>query len=149
MKEDIYKTLKNIFKHAKKWRVTATNPMDGVNKPRDKNEESKDVSVYEPEEVTALLTAAQTEPLHWRIFITLVIVVGVRRGKNLGIEWLLVDFTNNTVNVSQSIVKGMNGAVIKSLKSKSSRRLITPSSFSYGGIKALPYLLGKRTLEDG
>lgn len=125
MKEDIYKTLKNVFKHAAKWKVTATNPMDGVNKPRDKNEESRDVSVYEPEEVAALLTAAQNEPLHWRIFITLAIVAGVRRGENLGIEWPLVDFTNNTVDVSQSIVKGLNGAVIKTPKSKSSRRLIS------------------------
>lgn len=125
MKEDIYKTLKNVFKHAAQWKVTSTNPMDGVNKPRDKNEESKDVNVYEPEEVAALLTAAQAEPFHWRIFITLAIVAGVRRGENLGIEWPMVNFETGTVDVSQSIVKALHGAVIKSPKSKSSRRLIS------------------------
>lgn len=125
MKEDIYKTLKNVFKHSAKWKVTSTNPMDGVNKPRDKSEEEKDVNVYEPEEVTALLTAAQAEPFHWRIFITLAIVAGVRRGENLGIEWPMVDFATGTVDVSQSIVKALHGAVIKSPKSKSSRRLIS------------------------
>lgn len=125
MKEDIYKTLKNVFKHAHKWKVIATNPMDGVNKPQDKNEEKRDVNVYEPEEVTALLTAAQSEPFHWRIFITLAIVAGVRRGENLGIEWSKVNFETGTIDISQSITKGLNGAVIKSPKTKSSRRLIS------------------------
>lgn len=93
--------------------------------------------MYEPEEVTALLTAAQAEPFHWRIFITLAIVAGVRRGENLGIEWPMVNFATGTVDVSQSIVKAITGAVIKSPKSKVPEglsRSLRPLWKNYGSI---------------
>lgn len=91
-KGDVHKTLKSIFKYATLWRVINVDPMDGISKPVDKHEAEKEVNVYEPEEVTALLAAAQNEPPHWRIFLTLAIVAGVRRGENLGLEWSKVDF---------------------------------------------------------
>ncbi|MFC4409443.1 tyrosine-type recombinase/integrase [Chungangia koreensis] len=125
-KEDIYKTLKNVFKHAKMWNVIPTNPMEGVSKPKNKDKTTvKELNVYEPEEVAALLEAVQNEPIHWRIFVTLAIVAGIRRGENLGLEWSKVDFQNNQIEISQSIVKGKNGPIIKGPKSKASYRVVS------------------------
>lgn len=125
MKSDIYKTLKSIFKFAEQKRVIASNPMDGVTKPRDKNEEKRVVNVYEPEEVTALFESIQDEPFRWRMFITLAITGGLRRGELLGLEWSRVDFVNNRIDITTTIVTGKKGPLIKTPKSKTSNRLVS------------------------
>lgn len=124
-KEDIYRTLKSIFKYATQWNVISRNPMDGVSKPRDRNEIERLVNVYEEDEVMQLFEAMENEPDHWRLFMTLAITAGTRRGENLGLEWKHIDFENSRIDIEQSIVIGKNGSLIKSPKSKSSKRLVT------------------------
>ncbi|WP_391119362.1 tyrosine-type recombinase/integrase [Psychrobacillus sp. L3] len=124
-KQDIYRTLLSIFKYAAQWKVISKNPMEGVNKPKNKHEAKREVNVYEAEEVTAILHALQDEPFHWRMFLTLSITAGTRRGENLGLEWSRVDFENNRIDITQSIVIGKDGPLLKEPKSRSSRRLVT------------------------
>lgn len=129
VKEDVYKTLNSIFKYATQWKVIPSNPMEGVNKPKNISEKEKELNVYEPEEVIALFEAAQNELFHWRVFLSLAITAGLRRGENLGLEWSNVDFENKRIEIKQTIVKGRNGPLIKPPKTKTSRRLVTlPSS---------------------
>lgn len=99
--------------------------MEGINKPKNKQEVKREVNVYEADEVTAILHTLQDEPFHWRMFLTLAITAGTRRGENLGLEWSKVDFENNRIDITQSIVIGQNGSLIKEPKSWSSRRLVT------------------------
>jgi len=124
-KQDIYRTLQSIFKHAMQWKVIRKNPMEGVNKPKNKHEVKREVNVYEEDEVTAILQTLQDEPFLWRMFLTLSITAGTRRGENLGLEWSKVDFENNRIDITQSIVIGKNGPLIKSPKSLASKRLVT------------------------
>lgn len=124
-KEDVYKTLNSLFKYATQWRVISANPMEGVNKPKNRNEIQKELNVYEPEEIVALLDAAQDELFHWRVFLTLAITAGLRRGESLGLEWSNVDFDNKGVEIKQTIVRGRSGALIKAPKTRSSSRFIT------------------------
>jgi len=124
-KQDIYRTLQSIFKYAVQWKLISEDPMQGVNKPKNKQEVKRQVNVYEAEEVTSILHSLQDEPFHWRMFLTLSITAGTRRGENLGLEWSKVDFENNRIDITQSIVIGKNGPVVKSPKSESSKRLVT------------------------
>lgn len=124
-KNDVYQTLLSLFKYAKQWKIIKSNPMDGVNKPKNKNEEKREVNVYERDEVDLILKALQGEPPHWRIFITLAVTAGIRRGENLGLEWSNVDFENSRLDITQTIVMGKKGAIIKSPKSIRSKRLVT------------------------
>lgn len=123
--DDVYKTLKNIFKHAAKWKVIAADPMQGVSKPKNKDTVEKKLNVYNAEEVEAILEEVGSEPYHWQVFLTLAIVAGIRRGENLGLEWSKVDFENNRIEITQTIVKGKRGAIIKGPKTKKSNRLVT------------------------
>ncbi|WP_438316513.1 tyrosine-type recombinase/integrase [Sporosarcina sp. FA9] len=124
-KEDIFKTLKSIFKFAKNRRIIKTDPMDGLSKPKNKNEAKRVVNVYEPEEVTALFKAIGDEPYHWRVFVVLALTGGLRRGELLGLEWSSVDFENSRIDINQTIVKGRNGPLIKSPKTETSERLVS------------------------
>lgn len=127
-KEDIYKTLNSLFKYAVNWKVISVNPMVGVNKPKNRQGDIvESISVYEPEEVAKIMLATQNEPYHWSIFISLALTGGLRRGELLGLEWSKVDFINNRIDVSTTIVKGRSGPVIKSPKSQASKRLVALS----------------------
>lgn len=125
-KVEVYKTLSSVFKYAVKWKVIALNPMDGVNKPSDKQApQSDELNVYEPHEIKALFVAAENEPIYWQVFLTLALTAGLRRGELLGLEWGKVDKLNKCIDVSTTIVKGKAGALIKHPKTRKSNRIIT------------------------
>ncbi len=124
-KQDTYLTIRNVFQRAVDWQFVKTNPVNKVKKPKDINQAEKEVTVYEKEEVAALLSTAQNEPFHWRIFLTLALTAGLRRSENLGLEWSNVDLQAGTIDIKQVIVRGRTGSSIKAPKTKSSRRLIS------------------------
>lgn len=128
-KQDTYLTVRNIFERAVEWRIIKTNPVRNVKKPRVSNERDIQVNVYDETEVKALFIAVQNEPIHWRIFLSLALAAGLRRSETLGLEWSKVNLDNGTIEITQVIVKGRKGAIIKGPKSKNSKRLISlPSS---------------------
>lgn len=122
-KQDVYRTMKKYFKIRSRWKVLKETPMDGVEKPKPTDEEKeKDIQVYEEEEIVDLL---QTEPPLWRLMFTLALVAGLRPGELLRLNWCDVDFDNKQVNIRRSIVLTNEGPLIKSTKSKSSKRIVT------------------------
>jgi integrase len=126
-KQDTYLALRNIFERAVEWKIIKENPVKSVKKPRAL--EDREVNVYDEAEVESLFLAAEDEPLHWRMFLTLALAAGLRRSENLGLEWSNVDLEKGTIDIKQVIVKGRNGPVIKQPKSKNSKRIISlPSS---------------------
>lgn len=72
-----------------------------------------------------MFKAIEDEPYHWRIFIILALTGGLRRGELLGLEWSSVDFDNSRIDITQTIVKGRNGPIIKSPKTETSNRLVS------------------------
>jgi integrase len=128
-KQDTYLTLRNIFERAVEWQVITLNPLTKVKKPKILDEEAKEVNVYDEDEVITLLQAVQSEPFHWRIFLSLALIAGLRRSESLGLEWKNINLEEGILDIQQVITKGRNGAVIKPPKTKTSKRLITlPSS---------------------
>ena len=122
-KQDTYLTIRNIFERAVDWKIIKESPVLTVKKP--KVEDNNEVNVYDEEEVETMFIAAENEPFHWRMFLTLTIAAGLRRSECLGLEWNLVDIDNGTIDIKKVITKGRNGPVIKSPKSKKSKRLIS------------------------
>jgi integrase len=126
-KQDVYLAIRNIFERAVEWQIIKSNPAKNVKKPKVTSQ--KEISVYDEEEIEALFTAAAEEPFHWRVFLTLALAAGLRRGENLALEWPKVNLDEGTINISQIIVKGLNGAIIKDPKTKRSKRVVSlPSS---------------------
>ncbi|WP_342505675.1 site-specific integrase [Sporosarcina sp. FSL K6-2383] len=126
-KQDVYGTLKSVFKYAVRWKVLKDNPMDGVEKPKptDTEEDYEEVQVYEEDEIAELMQLLQTELPHWRVMFTLALAAGLRRGELLGLEWNNVDFENNQIEIRTTIVLTKSGPLIKKTKTKSSRRTVT------------------------
>lgn len=149
-KQDVYRTLKSIFKYAVRWKVLKDNPMDGVVKPKPQaDEQEQDIQVYEEEEIAELLDLLQTEPPLWRVMFTLALVAGLRRGELLGLDWSDVDYDNRQIYIRRSIVLTSEGPLIKSTKSRSSKRIVTLPNSMMDELKSYRQLWDERKTAYG
>ncbi|PAD67294.1 site-specific integrase [Bacillus sp. 7586-K] len=124
-KQDTYLVIRNVMARAVEWKLIKENPVNSVRKPKVKDDDDKIVNVYDEDEVEKMFLAAENEPFHWRMFLTLTLAAGLRRSECLGLEWSKVDLDDNTLDITQVIVKGKYGPVLKGPKSKKSKRLIS------------------------
>lgn len=123
-----YRVLRSIFSKAVKWQVIKENPMDGVSKP--KEDDVREMQVYDEREIAELFQALEDEPLHVRVFITLAVTTGLRRAELAGLEWKCIDLEQGTLEVKRTIPKFENGEpIIKGPKNKKSERKIALSPF--------------------
>lgn len=127
-KLDVHKALSSIFKHAVEWNVISTNPMLNVKKPVDIKKQEEELNVYDESEVKKLMEAVQDELEYWRVFISLALATGMRRGELLGLEWNAVDLDNGTIDIRQIIIKSRSGTEIKEPKYNSKRLISLPAS---------------------
>ncbi len=133
-KKYIYRVMKNILDRAVEWKLIKENPVSSVKKPKEKK---KEINVYTEEEVEELFRVAQNRSLHWRVFVTLALAAGLRRGELLGLEWKHIDLEEGNLYVKQTIVRGIdNKPLIKEPKTERSTRPISLSPSIITELKA-------------
>ncbi|WP_433581429.1 tyrosine-type recombinase/integrase [Paenibacillus amylolyticus] len=122
----IHRVIKNIFSRAVDWKVIRDNPAS-VQKPK---VTSKRNTPYNEQEVLKLFEALQKAPSHWRLFVTLAVTSGLRRGELLGLEERHIDLSTGIITVEQSVSITTKGkAHVKQPKtSKSSRKVTIPGA---------------------
>jgi len=94
-----YRCLSAILQDAVDWDVIKENPCSRVTPPKVKKAK---VKVYDEEETSAFLTALETAPLKHRTLIWLEIATGLREGEIMGLEWIDIDFNNNSLKVERA-----------------------------------------------
>lgn len=130
-----YRVLRSLFTKAVDWKVIKTNPMLGVNKP--KEDDKREMEYYNEKEIAALFAALSNEPLQLRVLITLAVTTGLRRGELAGLEWKCIDLEAGTLEVKKTIPKLLNGEpVVKGPKNKKSARKIALSPSVIEELKA-------------
>jgi integrase len=117
----IYNVLNNIFGRAVAWNLLKESPMKGVIRPK---LAKKKADIYDEKDLRSLLQALDKEPLHWKILIQFALETGLRRGELLALTWNHIDFDQQTVTVSGSLIYD-NGTVIKETKNVSSNRKVS------------------------
>lgn len=68
--------LRSVFLRAVEWKVIKESPMDGVKKP--KEIPTKEIQVYDENDVKLLFKALDDEPFLFRMLITLAISTGTQ-----------------------------------------------------------------------
>ncbi|WP_232729968.1 tyrosine-type recombinase/integrase [Paenibacillus phocaensis] len=122
-----YRILRSIFSKAVAWKVLKTNPMDGVDKPK---EQPKEMNYYNEKEIAQLLAALESEESSFKLLVLLALTTGMRRGELLGLEWKHIDLEQGIIDIKQTIPMFKDGEpVLKGPKRSSSiRKIVIPSS---------------------
>lgn len=116
-KLNIYKVMKSLFEKAHEWKVIASNPMDGVERPsvsKGEKKKMKDVKKsYTKAEVAELLLAMNTLAPQWRLYFMGVMLGGFRRGEFLALEWTDLDHEHNSVYIEKQITVDQDGKKVE------------------------------------
>lgn len=91
--------ISDVLSYAVKMDVLNDNPCRKVTIPKG---EKKEKNIYTLEELEQLLTLLETAPLKYRLFFTLLLYTGFRRGEMMGLEWKDVDFDGNIISVRRT-----------------------------------------------
>lgn len=112
--------ISDVFGYAIKMNILSDNPCQRVSVPRG---EKKEKQIYTLEEIEQLFSLLENAPLKYRVFITLAIYSGFRRGELLGLEWKDIDWENSVISVRRTSNYTANkGTYTDTTKTKKSQR---------------------------
>lgn len=125
----IYRILRSLFSKAIDWNFIKTNPCDGVSVPES---EFVKLEIYTKEESKNLLKILEVEKdLLWRVFISVALTTGLRRGEILALEIQDYNPEAGTLSITKSLKEGKkngeNELVIAETKTKKHRVVNLPS----------------------
>lgn len=80
---------------------------------------------FQPETISEILKALETEPLKWQLITHLLLVTGCRRGEIMGLKWEKIDFENNRVKIDRALILSPSMGVYESTTKTSDIRYLT------------------------
>ena len=78
-------------------------PYNAADKAKPPKVDKTHANYFEQDEITAILEAAEQEPLKWRLLLHLMLVTGGRRGEILGLTWDNVDFVFSKIHIEKCV----------------------------------------------
>ncbi|MBQ9632830.1 MAG: site-specific integrase, partial [Lachnospiraceae bacterium] len=78
-------------------------PYTAADKAKPPKVDKTHANYFEQDEITAILEAAEQEPLKWRLLLHLMLVTGGRRGEILGLTWDNVDFVFSKIHIEKCV----------------------------------------------
>lgn len=145
-----FTAVSTVFTRAYKLQIIENNPCRRVTLPR--NEKENTLHAFSVPQAMAFLKACNdgimihheeikrkngrilpaydelmTIPLQFRVYFTIAIYSGFRRGEMLALQWKDIDFNNKRITISKSTssAKSMKGQFLKDPKSKAGNRTIS------------------------
>jgi integrase len=97
------------------------NPADRAVKPKAPETEQP---TWTPEEVATFLAYVRQDDADWHALFATMAVTGIRRGEAVGAMWAATDLGAGTLEIRQTITKAGSKVVVKSPKSRRSRRVV-------------------------
>jgi integrase len=91
------------------------------------------------------MDSLNSEPLLWKVLVTLAVISGAREGEIVALEWKHIDYEKNSIKKEQSLtLKTAEGVKVKSTKTDRTRVVSIPSSI----MKLLKELQLEKDLEQ-
>lgn len=70
-----------------------------------------EVNHFQPEQVRAILTALEEEPLKWRLITELLMITGCRRGEVVGLKWSRIDFEKKRLLIDTAVLSSASKSI--------------------------------------
>ena len=115
--KNVYLNLKAALDKAVTLKMLPSNPCVGVVLPK---AEKYNAEVYDSNEIAEMLKAAEGTDIY--LLVTLIVLVGFRRGEITALQWSDIDFENSVIHINKSEVIADGKKIVKSPKTKSGIR---------------------------
>lgn len=151
--QKVKNVLSGMFRTAVRWQMIQVNPCRDARLAKNRDEETT-LKYFTPEQSLMFLRSLDMEfetmirgheriddtgkpylvpdytesrklPLQLKVFYTLSLYCGFRKGETLALHWHDIDFENHTISISKSVGMGAEGTVIKKPKTATSIRTVT------------------------
>ena len=114
------------FGFAERHAMLEKNPMRFVKSVK---RERLEIDFLDESEVNNFIRClSEKAPLYWRVALTIVVMLTLRRGELSGLQWGDIDFATSTLSVSRNVVgnRGKDGSrlIVKATKTESSKRVL-------------------------
>lgn len=117
-----HRAISSMLQQAVYWQIISSNPCKRVKAPKVKHKEARHLDEKQAQE---LLTALESAPEVYRVFVTLLLFTGLRRGEACGLEWQDVDFKNNLLYIRRNtLYSPKKGLFDDTTKTEKSERVI-------------------------
>lgn len=100
MIKSIHQFIHDVLHTAEIEMLIKYNPADKVQPPKVPR---KTPNYFQPEQIAAILQALETEPIMWRVMVTLMIMTGARRGEVAALKWEKIDFGRSELKLDASL----------------------------------------------
>ena len=124
----IFGTLRNILRTARRWKYITSDPTEDMTRNERPRREKKPVEFLTESEVQEFVKALQEEPINKRVYFSLLLVTGMRRGEAVALQWADIDdgkaggMPSITVSKNAIVDKSQpNGRLIKETKTGETR----------------------------
>ncbi len=133
--------ISSIFEYAIRLDMVNTNPCSKVIIPKvdanGKAYKKPEKHIYTKEQAREFMKILREAPMKYKVFFTLAIYTGCRRGELLGIEWKNIDFANSTVMIDHtSNYTADKGIYSDATKTERSTRMVDLPPAVIGMLKA-------------
>lgn len=120
--QSIYNTLRGILEYARRCRYILENPCDDLTTTEKPHGKKREIDFLTPAEAQQFMACLELEPLFWRAFFSLLIMVGLRRGEAVALQWRDLQAERLTIQRSATLDKNSpDGIRIGSTKTGDSR----------------------------
>ncbi len=120
---EVHRLMHTVLDQAFMEGIVPFNAADRVTPPK---REKSDPVYYQPEEVSAILSALDGEGEQWRVLVLFLLTSGCRRGEALGLKWEDVSFEFNRVHIHRNVLYTKEkGVYIDTPKTEKSTRYIS------------------------
>ena len=117
-----HRFISSIMNTAVKWQIIVSNPCERVDPPK---VQQRTAEYLEADEAVRLLELIENEPIQYKTAVTVLLFTGMRRGELLGLKWEDVNFENQTISISRSMLYLPEKGVFEDeTKTDSSNRVI-------------------------
>lgn len=120
-----HRLISTILGQAEKEMLIPYNPASKATPPRPVKPEP---NYFQPDTIYAILDAADTEPLKYRVFVYLAVSTGARRGELAGLKWDNVNLSTGQVNINHGLYySSRRGIYVGETKTGEHRSLKIPA----------------------
>lgn len=98
-----YKTLRNIFEYARRFRYVKEDPCNDLSAKDKPCKGAKKIDFLDADEARRFMRCLDGEPIFWRTYMNVLLTCGLRRGECTGLQWRDINQEKLTLTVARNV----------------------------------------------